>query len=1086
MLIGAPERNGSEDVSTIGALDGSAEASLGTTEMVWGRGDSDLRDEEVPRLPEVSGEGGWPDDSAFEEFLESEAAPSVHAEILDELNRASHASVAFEGTNPSSNSTCDTLAWQAMDSTFDDSIVASNAQLLSTGCWNSAKEVGILHGKLVHRMPLQILRPEQIVGIGSSLLEAILTIKHRGVVDNMQSALTQVSARLLAETGAEAVDVADRRSVLLRDVPSVWLESIVARMAAKDQTKDDIVRRSAGFPYAVAALLLSERHDGSSPSRLASWAFPQLLDLAKMSKDAQMVIQNGDGSLSVIEAHRVHALNVLTRIFNQSELVQVAHRHVVQGVDMALAAFSSESWDVRNGAGQCFAALLGRICGMKNVKHRTTAASAHFLGDMDERDDRSEDADPSFRREQFTLRDLHARYPMLVELLRDRLQSAIEALDRGILTPSLPPLLALLGRLRPEPPGSASTAHADVEALAASMRSLVRQAAADARHHVRAMAARAFPALVGGGTTALADAIAQAANDLTSLSSCHSLSSNALHGAVLTFWRLLDAAMRRALSSPSPRGLLLASHDATLAALNAFCRGANGLFDAPLFPPMLRADALQAASRALELYHLLARADIDASKKMAPIAAKAVVLLASACSSIAATSVNEDQGQAAEARLRECAVEALLHRCRPALAFLRDEIDPSSLPAFPTIQMLLASPFTGVRAIAARAWQTRTHRATAYPKVKHDLALTAAEFDAALTHALLHERDARVRWRLLHVASDAASADPSSLTAHANALVRIAHGKAYALGGGMVPGPSCKPHRREREMATLALAHFVGGAASAPQEVVNAFAAAVDFLSLPGQSSDSRVAAAMALSAASSLLCTALAGPHTLQLWAAARRLLADEDSQARAAAARGVGTALGRPDAQPVALHDALMMHVSDNIGVGAEGTAFLLSAILPLPTGGMVQNSDAEDGARLFETESDNQYDEPLLAAMLAARELRKRAERAAEDPEYCTRTSLGGLVGLAERCAAEALVDAPALGSAAVPPRIDAPFFVASRAVLLAFAAAPLGPGLGDAARGALASIAKLPWLAGGLRRAAEVVLDGGEEGVLFLLA
>jgi thyroid adenoma-associated protein len=44
----------------------------------------------------------------------------------------------------------------------------------------------------------------------------------------------------------------------LNQLPGEWLQLLLARLARPGQCRDDVVRRSAGLPYAVVAIFLAE------------------------------------------------------------------------------------------------------------------------------------------------------------------------------------------------------------------------------------------------------------------------------------------------------------------------------------------------------------------------------------------------------------------------------------------------------------------------------------------------------------------------------------------------------------------------------------------------------------------------------------------------------------------------------------------------------------------------------------------------------------------------------------------------------------------------------------------------------------
>ena len=211
MLVGAPERIGSEDVVGLSSLDGGSEF----TDVVWGRGDGDLRADIVKQdgtmadAPAMGTDGsgdGWPDDVTFIEFMAEDATPAALARLVEELNKASTRGPDLLSPKlpQAPRKTEDIVNW-CDDRQDDCSIVAPDAQILSTSCWNSSKEAVLLQGALATTVPLLMLPAQHLAQMGNRLVDAILVIKHRGVVDNMQVALMKISARLLSESNAEQV-----------------------------------------------------------------------------------------------------------------------------------------------------------------------------------------------------------------------------------------------------------------------------------------------------------------------------------------------------------------------------------------------------------------------------------------------------------------------------------------------------------------------------------------------------------------------------------------------------------------------------------------------------------------------------------------------------------------------------------------------------------------------------------------------------------------------------------------------------------------------------------------------------------------
>ena len=143
-------------------------------------------------------------------------------------------------------------------------------QVVGTACWTTLKEVAATAAALASAIPLPaadddgdgdggsgtaaaagapppLLTAAQLEAAGAALLELLLVLKHNGAVDKVQSQFAVLCGRLLR---AEAPG--------LRRLPAAWMRRALQHMARPGQGLDDIVRRSAGLPYALVALFLAE------------------------------------------------------------------------------------------------------------------------------------------------------------------------------------------------------------------------------------------------------------------------------------------------------------------------------------------------------------------------------------------------------------------------------------------------------------------------------------------------------------------------------------------------------------------------------------------------------------------------------------------------------------------------------------------------------------------------------------------------------------------------------------------------------------------------------------------------------------
>ncbi|DBA77762.1 TPA: hypothetical protein ACH3X2_008451 [Trebouxia sp. C0005] len=183
-------------------------------------------------------------------------------------------------------------------------------------------------------------------------------------------------------------------------------------MQRPGQSRDDIVRRSAGLPAAFVALFTAE--PTGHPKTLLYTGMRELLRVA------------GDDSQQEPWA-RVHAINTLRLTFSDRNLANDVSGFFAEGLQVAIVAMGGGAWKVRNAASLIFTALLIRMLGFRNLVKGESARRA------------------------ITGAEFFNRYPSLHHFLLTQLKAATHQLEQGaaVVHPSLTPVLALLSRLRP-------------------------------------------------------------------------------------------------------------------------------------------------------------------------------------------------------------------------------------------------------------------------------------------------------------------------------------------------------------------------------------------------------------------------------------------------------------------------------------------------------------------------------------------------------------------------------------------------------------------------------------------------------------
>ncbi|CAI9109681.1 OLC1v1009547C1 [Oldenlandia corymbosa var. corymbosa] len=340
----------------------------------------------------------------------------------------------------------------------------SSEQIVLVGCWLAMKEISLLLGTIIRKIPLPtgeasaaespdvknadvsvsdgVFDLKQLEAIGTHFLEVLLKMKHNGAIDKTRAGFTALCNRLLCSN--------DPRLCKLTEL---WMEQLMERTIAKGQTVDDLLRRSAGIPAAFIALFLAEPE--GSPKRLLPRALRWLLDVANgilvekttanscFTSDGLLTnssLVNDKENLSKIRDEgvipTVHAFNVLRAAFNDTNLATDTSGFSAEALIVSVRSFSSPYWEVRNSACLAYTALVRRTIGFLNVHKRESA------------------------RRSITGLEFFHRYPSLHSFLIHELKVATESLLDGspgelesnlakVVHPSLCPILILLSRLKP-------------------------------------------------------------------------------------------------------------------------------------------------------------------------------------------------------------------------------------------------------------------------------------------------------------------------------------------------------------------------------------------------------------------------------------------------------------------------------------------------------------------------------------------------------------------------------------------------------------------------------------------------------------
>ncbi|KAI4352585.1 hypothetical protein L6164_006822 [Bauhinia variegata] len=451
--------------------------------------------------------------------------------------------------------------------------VRSSEQIVMVGCWLAMKEVSLLLGTVIRKVPLPsvtcsdlsksggpsvdasdissnaVLGLEQLETIGTHFLEVLLKMKHNGAIDKTRAGFTALCNRLLCSNNPRLCRLTDS-----------WMEQLMQRTVAKGQLVDDLLRRSAGIPAAFTALFLSEPE--GTPKKLLPQALRWLVDVANgsMLNEIETESMKGESCKFVSEGSNkqnkypmtdernvsqisskfrdegviptVHAFNVLRAAFNDTNLATETSGLSAKALIVSICAFSSPYWEIRNSACLAYTSLVRRMIGFLNVHKRNSARRA------------------------ITGLEFFHRYPSLHSFLLDELKVATELLGHASsvnlesslansLHPSLCPILILLSRLNP----SSIAGETGDELDPFLFMPYIKRCSTQRHLRIRVLASRAITCLVSNEKLApvllnIASGLPCTENQVPSTQGSCSTSYNSIHGILLQLSSLLDVNCR--------------------------------------------------------------------------------------------------------------------------------------------------------------------------------------------------------------------------------------------------------------------------------------------------------------------------------------------------------------------------------------------------------------------------------------------------------------------------------------------------------------------------------------------------------------
>ena len=369
----------------------------------------------------------------------------------------------------------DIVSSQMMNEEPQDNRTGPLAQLITCACWMTAKEVALLFGTFFQVAPVceriydskpskdkfnSLLSAKDQEAAGMQLFRMLLEGKHNGAIDKTQTGFIALCSALLASSNC-----------MIAELPRKWLREVLEYLQRPNQSLRDIVRRSAGLPFAITGLFKARAGTSCAPSGLTDLGMADLLQVA------------GDKT-SIEPWPRVHAFNCLRMAFSDNEISNDTSKFYASGIQVSIQGLRASEWEIRNAATLCYTALLVRIIGFANLSSQEKVGKC-----------------PPTAREFFNL------YPSLRPFILQEISSVANEIDHKDSdtwqsNPSIGPVMALLFRLRPEiSTGLQGPLATSVENVTESINyqdfvGVLQKCASSSSMPVRQRAAKALPAFV--------------------------------------------------------------------------------------------------------------------------------------------------------------------------------------------------------------------------------------------------------------------------------------------------------------------------------------------------------------------------------------------------------------------------------------------------------------------------------------------------------------------------------------------------------------------------------------------------------------
>ena len=269
-------------------------------------------------------------------------------------------------------------------------------------CWRATTEAAELLAAITS-VPLVQLGDAQTIwtvsdidAAGRRFLTWLHEIRHRGTFSKVADSFYKTVAAV-------------RTIEFLRPLCRSWLDLELNEITTKAFST---TRRSAALPYSLLALVVVDRE-------LLNITVNRLVDVARVDNERSD------------DVTRVHAFNILRIILLDTRTARHLDRSFERVIIMALEAFSSANWNVRNVGLILFSSLIHRSLGWSDGTQNSFQSRQHLS-------------------KRQTLHSWASKYPSIIPFLRKELRAAAPNTEHNV-SSSLFPILIILRSLRWSP-----------------------------------------------------------------------------------------------------------------------------------------------------------------------------------------------------------------------------------------------------------------------------------------------------------------------------------------------------------------------------------------------------------------------------------------------------------------------------------------------------------------------------------------------------------------------------------------------------------------------------------------------------------